>query len=68
MWLLCQKDQVGIFIVLPDIREVQGKEEQEAFNTMERGNKIKKIKTLEEVQDKQGEESGEEVIISFMPV
>jgi hypothetical protein len=30
-----------MFIVLPDIREVQGKEEQEAFTTMERGNKIK---------------------------
>jgi hypothetical protein len=43
VWLLCQKDQVGIFIVLPDIREVQGKEEQEAFTTMERGNKIKKL-------------------------
>ena len=67
MWLLCQKDQAGISIVLPDIREVQGKEEQEAFTTMERGNKIKK-KTLEEVQDKQGEANGEEGIIRFMSV
>jgi len=49
VWLQCQKDQAGMFIVLPDIREVQVKEEQEAFTTMERGNKIK---TLEELQDK----------------
>ena len=32
-----------MFIVLPDIREVQGEEEeQEAFTNMERENKIKK--------------------------
>jgi hypothetical protein len=46
MWqkvrLLCPKYQVGIFIVLPDIREVQGKEEQEEFKTMEKGSKNKK--------------------------
>jgi hypothetical protein len=54
-----------MYIVLPDIREVQRKEEQEAFTTMERGNKIK---TLEELQDKQGEASGEEGVIRFMSV
>jgi len=42
VWLPCQKDQVGFFIVLPDTHEVQVKEEQEAFTNMERGNKIKK--------------------------
>ena len=47
MWLLRRKDQVGMFIVLPDIREVQEEEQQQdALTNIERKNKIKK-KTLE---------------------
>ena len=48
VWLLRRKDQVGMFIVLPDIREVQEEEQQQqdALTNIERKNKIKK-KTLE---------------------